>query len=157
MHWFYFLFFNWWMSIFSHVLIVMSGTSLVPYGFTVLNGCLVVAASVVMSPCTTLLNVELSYPILFFWVVFSGWRWLLHFFCWPSKYFSTWENYAIKLIWGWVLFLTFLIPIPIFACIIGAGDWESIILFWELCPGVSVHIPSYSLAPVQIEWKLPEI
>lgn len=32
------------MSIFSHALIVMSGTSLVPYGFTVLNGCLVIAA-----------------------------------------------------------------------------------------------------------------
>lgn len=48
------------------VLIVMSGTSLVPYGFTVLNGCLVIAASVVMSPCITLLNVELSCPILYF-------------------------------------------------------------------------------------------
>lgn len=48
------------MSIFSHVLIVMSGTSLVPYGFTVLNGCSVTAASVVMSPCTALLNVELG-------------------------------------------------------------------------------------------------
>lgn len=53
------------MSIFSHVLIVMSGTSLVPYSFTVLNGCLVIAASAVMSPCTALLNVELSCPILY--------------------------------------------------------------------------------------------
>lgn len=54
------------MSVFSHVLIVMSGTSLVPYSFTVLNGCLVIAASVVMSPCIALLNVELSCPILHF-------------------------------------------------------------------------------------------
>lgn len=54
------------MSIFSHVLIVMSGTSLVPYGFAVLNGCLVIAASAVTSPRTALLNVELSCPILYF-------------------------------------------------------------------------------------------
>lgn len=49
----------------------MSGTSLVPYSFTVLNGCLVIAASVVMPPWTALLNVELSCPILYFFGSFS--------------------------------------------------------------------------------------
>lgn len=43
-----------------------------------------------------------------------------------------------------------------FACIIRAGDRESIIRLSQLCPGVAVHVPSYSLAPVQIESKLPE-
>lgn len=54
------------MSIFSHVLIVMSGTLLVPYSFTVLNGCLVIAASAVMALCTALLTVKLSCSILQF-------------------------------------------------------------------------------------------
>lgn len=54
------------MSIFSHVLIVTSGTLLVPYGFTVLNGCLVTAASAVRALCAALLTVELSCPIIYF-------------------------------------------------------------------------------------------
>lgn len=157
-HWFYFLFFNCWMSVFSHVLIVTSETSLVPYGFTVFNDCLVIAASVVTSPCTALLKVEPSFPILyFFWVFFSGWRWLLHLFVNPQNISVLGRMMPLSWYGIWVLFLTVRIPITIFACIIRAGDWESIILFSELCPGVSVHIPSYSLAPVQIEWKLPEI
>lgn len=61
------------MSIFSHVLIVMSGTSLVPYGFTVLNSCLMIAASVVLSPCTALFNVEPSCPILYFFLSLFLW------------------------------------------------------------------------------------
>lgn len=152
------LFFNWWMSIFSHVLIVMSGISLVPYGFAVLNSCLVITASAVISPCTALLNVDLSCSILcFFWVFLSGWRWLLHLFVNPQNISVLGKMMPLSWYGTWVLFLTLLIPIPIFACIIRAGDWESIILFSELCPGVSVHIPGYSLAPVQIQWKLPEI
>lgn len=59
------------MSIFSHVLIVMSGTSLVPYGFTVLNGCLVIAVSVVMSPCTALLKWNSVAPFYTFFESFS--------------------------------------------------------------------------------------
>lgn len=61
------------MSIFSHVLIVMSGISLVPYGFAVLNSCLVIAASAVISPCTALLNVDLSCSILYFFLSLSLW------------------------------------------------------------------------------------
>lgn len=93
------LFFNYECQ-FLVVLIVRSGTSLVPYSFAVLNGCLMIAASVVMSPCTALLNVEPSSPHFmdFFWVFFSGWRWLLHLFV-NSEYFSAWENDAVKLIW----------------------------------------------------------
>lgn len=59
------------MSIFSHVLIVMSGTLLVPYGFTVLNGCLVIAASAVTALCTALLTVKLSCSILYFFLSLS--------------------------------------------------------------------------------------
>lgn len=94
------LFFNWWMSIFSHVLIVMSGTSLVPYGFAVLNSCLVIAASAVISPCTALLNVDLSCSILyFFWVFLSGWRWLLHLFVNPQNISVLGKMMPFKLIW----------------------------------------------------------
>lgn len=57
--------------IFSHLLIVTSRTSLVPYGFTVLNGCLVIGASIVMSPCIALLNVELSCSFYTFFESFS--------------------------------------------------------------------------------------
>lgn len=54
------------MSVFSYVLIVMSGTLLVPYGSTVLNGWLVIAASAVTVLCTALLTVKLSCSILYF-------------------------------------------------------------------------------------------
>lgn len=65
------------MSVFSHVLIVMSGTLLVPYGSTVLNGWLVIAASAVMVLCTALPTVKLSCSILYFFfetLFLSWWR-----------------------------------------------------------------------------------
>lgn len=83
------LFFNLWMSIFSHVLIVTSGALPVPYGLTVRNGCLVIAASAVHSFA--------SFLHLFFYILFpSWWRWFLHFFANPQN-FSAWENDGFNL------------------------------------------------------------
>lgn len=54
------------MSIFSHVLIVTSGALPVPYGLTVRNGCLVIAASAVVAPCTALLHFYTCFFTFFF-------------------------------------------------------------------------------------------
>jgi len=79
------------MSIFNHVLIVMSGTLLVPYGFTVLNGCSVIAASAGMALRTALLTVKLrcSFFIFFIFKVslfLSWWRRFLHLLLTVKKF-----------------------------------------------------------------------
>lgn len=138
------LFFNLWMSIFSHVLIVTSGALPVPYGLTVRNGCLVIAASAVVALCTALLHFYTCF-FTFFFLLGGG----------DSCIFLLILNISVlgktmALIWQgtWN-------PVPVsshsypnFACIIRAGDWESLIVFSELCPGAAVRIPSYSLAPL---------
>lgn len=65
MHSDFFFFFNYECQ-FLVVLIVMGGTLLVPYGFTVLDSCLVIAASAVTALCTALLTVKLCCSVLYF-------------------------------------------------------------------------------------------